>query len=106
MGKNSKYLVHLNTFLCEGSMAIVNRSKLNFLSFNSFCKHYALLIEKKDIGEKEGRILFQIYQYVDPYLNLTHEEFMHYIYLFFKMNPDEIMVYQRMVEFRKKFSIN
>ena len=106
MQQNSKYLVHLNTFLCEGAMHVVNKSKLNFLTFNSFCRHYALLIEKDAISEREASILMQIYNYVNPFLNLTKEEFMQYIYKFFKLSPEEMLVYQRMVIYRKKFSID
>lgn len=106
MAENSKYLVHLNTFLCEGSMSVVNKSKLNFLTFNSFCKHYALLIEKNDVKEREAAILLQIYNYVDPFLNLTYEEFIKHIYKFFKLSPEEMMVYQKIVMYRKQFSIN
>lgn len=106
MAENSKYLVHLNTFLCEGSMHIVSKSRLNYLSFSSFCRHYALLIEKKDIGEREASILMQIYNYVDPFLNLTFDEFMKHIYDFFKLSGEEIMIYQRIVSYRKKFSVN
>jgi hypothetical protein len=104
--QNSKYLVHLNTFLCEGTMHVVNRSKLNFLTFNSFCRHYALLIEKNDIGERESSILLQIYNYINPFLNLTKEEFMKYIYKFFTLSTEDILVYQRMVAYRRKFSID
>jgi hypothetical protein len=106
MAQNSKYLVHLNTFLCEGSMQVVNRSKLNFLTFHSFCKHYAVLIEKQDFGEHEASILMQIYRYVDPFLNLTYEEFMQHLYNFFKLSIEDLLMYQRMVSYRKKYSIN
>ena len=106
MAENSKYLVHLNTFLCEGSMHVVNNSKLNFLTFNSFCRHYALLIENNELTNREASILLKIYDYVDPFLNLTKEEFMKHIYNFFKLSPEEMLVYQKMVRYRKQFLID
>lgn len=106
MTKNSKYLVHLNTFLCEGSMLVVNRAKLNYLSYSSFCKHYALLIEKKELSERELSILTQIYKEVNPILCLTKEEFMKHIYEFFKLSADELLIYQRIASYRRKFLIN
>ena len=106
MSKSSNYLVHLNTFLCEASMHVVNKSRLNFLSYNSFCKHYALLIEKGNIAERELSIINQIYEYANQFLCLSREDFIKYLHIFFKLPPEELLTYQRIVIYRRKYSIN
>lgn len=106
MSENGKYLVHLNTYLCEGALEVFNRKSTKFMSFYAFCSHYAMLIRTGELTERELRVLAEIYEYVNPILSLTHEKFMKHTYDFMSLKAEDIVIFEKIVMINKNFSMS